>query len=136
VCAPEKAHQSKGWATDEPLFLMTNAPAATDGVVVGDTAAQAEHMRGQLFARELIADTDGVVWQRGVRELASLFPGSDGSIYGAASNDRQAAFRRAPNGVTGVGGLFLASGSAHPGGGVPLCAQSGWMAAAAVLSQP
>jgi 1-hydroxycarotenoid 3,4-desaturase len=57
VCAPEKAHQSKGWATDEPLFLMTNAPAATDGVVVGDTAAQAEHMRGQLFRAATAAFT-------------------------------------------------------------------------------
>ena len=33
----------------------------------------------------------------------------------------------------GVRGLYLASGSAHPGGGVPLCLQSGRAAAAALL---
>ena len=32
-----------------------------------------------------------------------------------------------------IGGLYLASGSAHPGGGVPLCAQSGLLAAQAAL---
>ena len=56
-------------------------------------------------------------------------PGSRGAIYGAASNDRCAAFKRPPNRVPGVAGLYLASGSAHPGGGLPMVALSGLAAA-------
>ncbi|MDQ3555965.1 MAG: phytoene desaturase, partial [Gemmatimonadota bacterium] len=66
-------------------------------------------------------------------ELAAAFPGSRGSIYGSASNGLWAAFRRPSNRVGGVRGLYLASGSAHPGGGVPLCVLSGRAAAHAVF---
>jgi phytoene dehydrogenase-like protein len=50
-----------------------------------------------------------------------------------SSNSPLAAFRRPPNRVRGVRGLYLASGSAHPGGGVPLCLLSGRAAAEAVV---
>lgn len=43
-----------------------------------------------------------------------------GSLYGAASNGPLAAFRRQPNRVRGVGGLYACGGSTHPGGGMPL----------------
>ena len=69
------------------------------------------------------------MWRRSPTELAAEFPGSRGAIYGAASNDRFAAFKRPPNQVPGVDGLFLASGSAHPGGGLPMAALSGLAAA-------
>ena len=42
------------------------------------------------------------------------------------------AFRRPPNAVAKLPGLYLASGSAHPGGGMPLCLQSGRQAAAQI----
>jgi phytoene dehydrogenase-like protein len=72
-------------------------------------------------------------WRRTPTQLAADFPGSRGAIYGAASNDRFAAFKRPPNRVSGVPGLYLASGSAHPGGGLPMVALSG-LAAADCLS--
>ena len=59
--------------------------------------------------------------------------GSRGSIYGAASNSQLSAFKRPPNAVAAIPGLYLASGSAHPGGGVPLCLLSGQTAARALL---
>jgi phytoene dehydrogenase-like protein len=44
------------------------------------------------------------------------------------------AFRRPANRSPLARGLYLASGSAHPGGGVPLCLLSGLAAARAALA--
>ena len=46
-----------------------------------------------------------------------------GSLYGNSSNSRWAAFQRHPN-FSGIKGLYLAGGSVHPGGGIPLCLSS------------
>ena len=43
-----------------------------------------------------------------------------GALYGASSNDRNAAFFRHPN-FSKVKGLYFVGGSVHPGGGIPLC---------------
>jgi phytoene dehydrogenase-like protein len=135
LCAQERCHGRAGWADDEPVFVMANAPAepttATRAPEVWKTleAAVAQRIR----AAGLWADGDALVWRRSPTELAAAFPGSRGAIYGAASNDRFAAFKRPPNRVPGVAGLYLASGSAHPGGGLPMVALSG-LAAADCLS--
>jgi phytoene dehydrogenase-like protein len=47
-----------------------------------------------------------------------------GSIYGTSSNGRRAAFLR-PSNRGPRRGLYLAGGSSHPGGGLPLVAMSG-----------
>lgn len=47
-----------------------------------------------------------------------------GSLYGTSSNSRIAAFLRHPNFSRHIKGLYFAGGSAHPGGGIPLCLQS------------
>lgn len=44
-----------------------------------------------------------------------------GSLYGAASNNRFAAFLRHPNFSRKMSNLFFCGGSVHPGGGIPLC---------------
>ena len=48
-----------------------------------------------------------------------------GALYGTSSNDRMAAFLRHSNKSSSVKGLYFCGGSAHPGGGVPLCLLSG-----------
>jgi phytoene desaturase len=136
VCAQEKAHGRAGWDDHEPLFIMANAPpepssgATPDGVwdELRDTARQ------RLVRAGLIDDDDAIVWTRTPVGLAHRFRGSRGAIYGAASNSQFAAFQRAPNRLGDVHHLYLASGSAHPGGGVPMCILSGRAAAKAALS--
>lgn len=135
VCAQERCHQRQGWDDAEPLFVMANAPAEP---AVGERDPATWPMlrdvvMARLRAEGLVHPDDTVVWERSPRGLALAFPGSRGAIYGAASNDMFAAFRRPPNRIKGVPGLYLASGSAHPGGGMPLCALSGRAAADAVL---
>ncbi len=44
-----------------------------------------------------------------------------GSLYGASSNNRFAAFLRHANKSNRIGNLYFCGGSVHPGGGIPLC---------------
>lgn len=62
--------------------------------------------------------------------LAGRFPGSQGAIYGLSPEGALAAFRRPPA-RTGLPGLYLAGGGAHPGAGVPMAMLSGRHAATA-----
>ena len=132
LCAQEKAHLRTGWADHEPIFVMANAPPT--GLRSSAEEEQLAHelsgtMRSLLVKNRLVDEDDEIVWERSARELADRFLGSRGSIYGAASHGWNAAFQRPRNRVDGIRGLYLASGTAHPGGGVPLCLQSGRMAA-------
>ncbi|MCH5377716.1 MAG: FAD-dependent oxidoreductase, partial [Planctomycetes bacterium] len=66
------------------------------------------------------------------RDFATLFPHSNGSLYGQSPHGLLAAFQR-PTAVTRVKGLFLAGGGTHPGAGLPMAALSGKHAAEAIL---
>ena len=44
-----------------------------------------------------------------------------GALYGTASNDRMAAFKRHANFSSKIQQLYFCGGSVHPGGGIPLC---------------
>lgn len=124
LCAQDLAHERPGWPDAQPVFVMANAPAGCADVAELQSAAL---RRGR--AAGLLQPDDQLLWSRTPLELAERFPGSQGSLYGAASNGPWAAFARPPNRSSGVRGLYLASGSAHPGGGMPLCARSGLAAA-------
>ena len=131
LCAQSLAHGRSGWSDAEPVFAMANAPAEP---MDGETQAEAwVELEARMLARGrragLLTERDAVVWRRSPRELAATFPDTRGALYGAASNDRFAAFRRPANTAPQLEALFVASGSAHPGGGLPLCALSGRRAA-------
>ena len=136
LCAQEAAHGRAGWPDHEPVFTMANAPAEPPDRPSPPERWDAlrETVLARLDAAGLRDPGDALGYQRTPAGLAERFPGSRGSIYGAASNSPLAAFRRPPNRVPSVGGLYLASGSAHPGGGVPLCVLSGQAAARALLA--
>jgi len=133
LCAQQIAHDRPGWPEHEPVFVMANAPAEP---LNGSDPTQWEILHEEVVRRVvgagLIDADDSVVWERSPSGLARRFPGSRGALYGSSSNDLLAAFRRPPNKLRGVPGVYLASGSAHPGGGMPLCALSGRAAAQAI----
>ncbi len=68
---------------------------------------------------------DRVIWSevQTPAELERRTRSPGGSIYGTSSNGAAAAFLRPAN-RSHIGGLFLAGGSAHPGGGLPLAGLS------------
>ena len=133
LCAGESCHGRTGWNSEEPLFCMVNAPALDDFSIQEAANSVKSRVLQQLRDQSVVSETDDVVWWRTPADLAARFPGSRGSLYGAASNSRQAAFERPPNRALAVRGLYLASGSAHPGGGVPMVALSAKQAADALL---
>jgi len=59
------------------------------------------------------------------RTIESRTESFQGSLYGAASNDRFAAFLRHPNFSSRLKNLYFCGGSVHPGGGIPLALLSG-----------
>lgn len=136
LCAQEKCHERAGWTDHEPLFVMANAPPEpVAGATPTETWEALEQVvLGRLRDADLIDADDQVVWRRSPAGLAASFPGTRGSLYGAASNDLFASFRRPTNRLKALPGLYLASGSAHPGGGLPLCCLSGQAAARAVVA--
>ncbi len=143
LCAQSRAHARAGWPGDdaspagyEPIFVMANAPAeppqgARDPAVWDALKARVE---ARLGRGGLADESDEFIWVRTPTDLARTFPGTRGAIYGGSSNGRASAFQRPPNRVSRLPGLYLASGGAHPGGGMPLCVQSGRAAAAALRS--
>ena len=135
VCAPRIAHGKAVWPDSEPLFVMVNAPALRSDSETGareDWANIEQLALSKLERARLITPGAEIVWRRDPRGLADRFPGSRGALYGPASDGPFAPMRRAKNRAS-VRGLYLASGSAHPGGGMPLAALSGRAAALAAL---
>lgn len=55
------------------------------------------------------------------RSIESKTLSYQGSLYGTSSNDKYAAFLRHPNFSKKIKNLYFVGGSAHPGGGIPLC---------------
>ncbi|MCZ2836638.1 phytoene desaturase family protein [Modestobacter sp. VKM Ac-2985] len=124
VSAPDDPATRPG-ADSESWFVLVNAPRHEPGTGVDWTSPgladrHADQVLATMAARGLDV-RDRVRW-RVVRTPADLeretaSPG--GSIYGTSSNGARAAFLRPAN-ASPVPGLFLAGGSAHPGGGLPL----------------
>ncbi|MCA0132345.1 1-hydroxycarotenoid 3,4-desaturase CrtD [Winogradskyella alexanderae] len=59
------------------------------------------------------------------RTIESRTQSYQGALYGAASNNKFAAFLRHPNFKNSIKNLYFCGGSVHPGGGIPLCLLSG-----------
>jgi phytoene desaturase len=61
--------------------------------------------------------------------LAGEYDAHAGSIYGVGGTSRRQAFLRPPNRDPKIRHLYFAGGATHPGGGLPLVALSGRIAA-------
>jgi 1-hydroxycarotenoid 3,4-desaturase len=129
---------AKGRAADpapsgpEPLLLLVNAPPRP---FAEDELTAIEDNTFALLRRhglEIDHHDDRRV-MTSPNDFARLFPGTDGAIYGWPTHGWTGSFRRHGSRAK-VAGLYLAGGTVHPGPGVPMVAQSGRLAAAAVRS--
>ncbi|WP_279602523.1 1-hydroxycarotenoid 3,4-desaturase CrtD [Methylobacterium sp. E-005] len=133
VCAQDRTESGGAPAGPERLLLLVNAPA--DGRDRPHTPPEIETCARTLVRRleacGLNLDMAAPVTTT-PRDFEALFPGTGGALYGRAAQGWAATFKRA-GARTAVPGLYLAGGSVHPGPGVPMAAQSGRLAAAAIL---
>lgn len=67
---------------------------------------------------EALIETEHILDPVGIENNTSSYKGA---LYGAASNNKFAAFLRHKNFSSTVKGLYFCGGSVHPGGGIPLC---------------
>ena len=136
VCAQDRdGIAPAGGDTPERLLLIINAPP--DGDVRGDDdseiAACQERALALLNRCGLRLDPDrATLTATTPADFARMFPGSGGALYGRASHGWRASFQRPPV-RTKLPGLYLGTGSAHPGPGVPMAALSGRLAAREAL---
>jgi phytoene desaturase len=116
-------------AGHEAWFVLVNAPPhglggnAVNWRRPGLAAAYADRVLDVLAARGMDV-RDRLVFReiRTPADLAGATAAPGGSIYGTASHGFGGLLRPANRGP--VAGLFLVGGSAHPGGGLPMVAQS------------
>jgi len=107
----------------ENWFVMINAPcdAGQDwDTLTAQTRARAIAKIGRILGRDV---RTLIVEERVLTPpLIESKTGSHlGALYGTSSNSPMAAFMRHPNFSRQIGGLYFVGGSAHPGGGIPLC---------------
>jgi phytoene desaturase len=135
VCASTRTDPTQAPDGCENLFVLASAPAI-DGKLDWHNPATEQAYRDKLV--HLLETRYGLtdLSRRIVVEkrysplgLQSAYNANAGSIYGIGSNSRRAAFLRPPNRDRDVAGLYFAGGATHPGGGVPLVALSGKIAA-------
>lgn len=121
-----KYKQDDAPAGCENWFVMINVPnnSGQDWDVL---IAQARKNIVSKLNRMLHTDIEPLIVAEDVldpRSIESRTSSYAGALYGNASNNRFAAFLRHKNFSSSVKGLYFCGGSAHPGGGIPLCLNS------------
>lgn len=140
VCAQDRSGQARtprpGPRRPERLMCLVNAPADAHGRgLTHEEIARCEaQMWGRLREAGLRVTLSGPPRLTRPQDFAQRFPGSQGALYGPASQGWRASFQARPAGRTSLPGLYLAGGSVHPGPGVPMAALSGQLAAEQVLA--
>lgn len=134
ICAQDRTETGPVPSGPERLLLLVNAPA--DGRERPLTPLEVQTCERNLLRRleacGLTLETACPTVTTTPGDFDALFPGTGGALYGRAAQGWAATFKRA-GARTAVPGLYLAGGSVHPGPGVPMAAQSGRLAAAAIL---
>lgn len=119
---PEHAPQdSENW------YVLLNMPYLD---VFQDWDSEVRKMRSAVFKKlkKFGIDIENKIEYEKVltpKEFYNLYRSNKGSIYGISSNSRMTAFKRPPNRNRIIKNLYFATGSAHPGGGIPLTILSG-----------
>ncbi len=107
----------------ESWFVMINVPGdhGQDWAAITDRLRQyiIDRLSAELNCslKELI-EVEELLDPPTIQKRTSSFRGS---LYGSGSNDIWSALLRHPNFHRRIENLYFAGGSAHPGGGIPLC---------------
>lgn len=128
IAAPCKIDASQAPAGKEAWFLLVNAPDTKQSPAWPE--AYEAHVHAKLAERLPWFSPEKVLWKQNLPPtfLRDAYGAWHGAIYGPASNSRRAAFLRLRHRAP-VEGVYFASGSSHPGGGIPLVLTSGRLAA-------
>lgn len=108
----------------ENWFVMVNVPAndgSQDWQEAIEKAKEAVLMKLRPLLKANIEDhiiTENILDPISIEQKTSSY---QGSLYGASSNNKYAAFLRHPNFSQNIKNLYFTGGSVHPGGGIPLC---------------
>jgi len=125
VSAPHVTDPAAASAKGEAWFALVNAPPIG---AAGDWEAAASQVVNRLGVHDRLLEYALRTPADLERETGSL----GGAIYGAAPHGRLGAMRRPGPRLRGVDGLWLAGGTVHPGGGLPLVALGGRSVARAI----
>ena len=107
----------------ENWFVMINTPPKGD-LNWEQYVANARTKIIQKLSQRLNRDIGSLILNESIldpRSIESKTMSYQGSLYGTSSNDKYAAFLRHPNFSKKIKNLYFVGGSAHPGGGIPLC---------------
>jgi len=133
---------SKYCKTDAPAgcenwFVMINVPANTgqdwDSLIAEARTSIIKKLNRLLDTDiQTLIETEDILDPRTIEMRTSSY---QGSLYGTSSNNKFAAFLRHPNFSGEFKNLYFCGGSAHPGGGIPLCLQSGRITSSIISEQ-
>lgn len=119
----------------ERLFFLINAPADGDHHIYREEDIRECEQRaiGTMTncGLSVSLQRDRMTWTT-PSDFAGLFPGTGGALYGLAPHGWRSSFQRLGS-RSNLSNLYLASGSVHPGPGVPMAALSGHLAADSVI---
>ena len=116
----EKSDAPKG---HENWFVMINAPGDY-GQNWAALRAKARKAIIEKIDRVLKIDLEKLITVEHILDPVGIQTATGsyrGALYGAASNNKFAAFLRHPNFSRRIENLYFSGGSVHPGGGIPLC---------------
>ena len=119
-------------AGSENWFILLNVPPAEQSP---ENLAQLKEVVIQKLEQILGTEIRPYIETEIVLEPAGIAAWTHawkGALYGTASNNTMAAFRRHPNRSKAYPGIYFAGGTVHPGGGIPLCMRSGKLCADAL----
>jgi len=132
VCAEDRLAPEKRSEGDERLFVIVNAPPIGDRSTSDEKEIdQCESAMFRCLSRTGLSLSVREMKRTTPIDFERRFPATGGAIYGQASIGPFSALSR-PASRTNVSRLYLASGSGHPGAGVPMVALSGKLAARAI----
>ncbi len=130
VCISARTDPADAPAGSENWFVLLNVPPVGSAWREEDTMWFRERAMRRIrqvwgaFGPERIG-AEAVITPA---EWARMHHSTGGSLYGMAPEGMLAAFRRPANRDPHIKGLYYASGTVHPGGGLPLSLKSGEIA--------